>query len=344
MRAPRQGSGVIFVPAVLRRGAVLAALAAFMLASAAAGVGIGSVHLPIGDVAAALVHPHAPGDVATIVWRLRLPRVLIASLVGAALAVSGSLLQSMLRNGLVDPYLTGGSAGAAFAIAVAIALGVPSPLFAGLAFAAALATTVGVAALARRGRVLSPERLILAGIALSSLFAGMTTLIIMLSPSASVSLTILAWLGGSLAGHGWNDLALAAAYAALGFVVAAAIVPALNAIRLGEARALALGVDLNRTRWLALVASSLLVAAAVSVSGVIGFVGLIVPHLVRAMCGGDMRWTVPASIPAGAAIVVLADTLARSAAPPLELPVGVLLSLIGLPAFLFIAFRRRTAA
>jgi iron complex transport system permease protein len=122
------------------------------------------------------------------------------------------------------------------------------------------------------------------------------------------------------------------------------VVPALNAIRLGDTRAMALGVDMERTRWLTLVASSLLVAAAVSVSGVIGFVGLIVPHLVRAMCGADTRWTVPASIPAGATIVVLADTVARTAVPPLELPIGVLLSLLGVPAFLFIAFRRRRAA
>jgi iron complex transport system permease protein len=328
----------------LRRSISLAALIAFLLAAIAAGVAIGSVNLPLSSVLGALAHPHATGDVAAIVWTLRLPRVTIAILVGAALGVSGSLLQSMLRNGLVDPYLTGGSAGAAFTIAIAIAIGVPSPFYAGLAFAAALATTIGVAALARRGRGVSPERLILAGIAVTSLFAGMTTLVIMLSPSASVSLSILSWLGGSLTGHGWNDFGWAAAYAAVGFAFAAAVVPALNAIRLGDARAVALGVDLARTRWLALIASSLLVAAAVSVSGVIGFVGLIVPHLTRAICGSDTRWTVPASIPAGAAIVVLADTLARSAAPPLELPIGVLLSLIGVPVFLFIAFRRRRVA
>jgi iron complex transport system permease protein len=335
---------VLFVPGVLRRSVSLAALVAILFAAVAVGIACGSVNLPLGRVLGALVHPQLRGDVTTIVWSLRVPRVLIATLVGAALGVSGSLLQSMLRNGLVDPYLTGGSAGAAFAIAVAIALNVPVPYFAGLAFVTALATTIGVAGLARRGRGVSPERLILAGIAVSSLFAGLTTLIIMLSPSAGVSLSILAWIGGSLAGHGWSDLGWAAAYAALGFAVAASVVPALNAIRLGDARAVALGVDMNRTRWLALVASSLLVAAAVSVSGVIGFVGLIVPHLVRAMCGADMRWTVPASIPAGAAIVVLADTVARSAVPPLELPIGVLLSLIGLPVFLYIAFRRREQA
>ncbi|MBV8644970.1 MAG: iron ABC transporter permease [Candidatus Eremiobacteraeota bacterium] len=328
----------------LRRSTGIVVLLALLVVAMAIGVGAGAVTLSPHDVVAALLHPSAHGDAGAIVWALRLPRVLIAALVGAALAVSGSLLQGMLRNGLVDPYLTGGSAGAAFTIAVAIALGVPAPLFAALAFVAALVTTLGVATLARRGRGVSPERLILAGIAISSLFAGLTTLVIMLSPSATVSPSILSWLGGSLVGHGWNDLAWAAGYAALGMIAAAAVVPALNAIRLGDTRAIALGVDMERTRWLALVASSLLVAAAVSVSGVIGFVGLIVPHLVRAICGPDTRWTVPASIPAGAIIVVLADTVARAAVPPVELPIGVLLSLLGVPAFLFIAFRRRRAA
>lgn len=327
-----------------RRGLGIGILLAVLLASVAVGIAAGAVTIPLPAILAGLVHPHATGDVAAIIWALRLPRVLIATLVGAALAVSGSLLQGMLRNGLVDPYLTGGSAGAAFTIAAAIALGAPPPLFAGLAFVAALATTLFVATLARRGRGVSPERLILAGIAVSSLFAGLTTLIIMLAPSAAVSLNILAWLGGSLVGHGWNDLGWAAFYATLGMVLAGAVVPALNAIRLGDTRAVALGVDMERTRWLTLVASSLLVAAAVSVSGVIGFVGLIVPHLVRAICGADTRWTVPVSIPAGSAIVVLADTLARTAAPPIELPIGVLLSLLGVPAFLFIAFRRRRTA
>lgn len=328
---------------VLRRQASLLALFVLLLAAAAAGIAVGAVTLPLGDVFAALAHPHAAGDAAAIVWTLRLPRVLIAALVGAALGASGSLLQGMLRNGLVDPYLTGGSAGAAFTIAVAIALGVPPPLYAALAFGSALLTTFGVATLARSGRGVSPERLILAGIAVSALFAGFTTLIIMLVPNANVSLSILNWLGGSLAGHGWGDLGWATLYAGLGFAFAAAVVPALNAIRVGDVRAIALGVDMERTRWLTLVASSLLVAAAVSVSGIVGFVGLIVPHLVRAMCGADTRWTLPASIPAGAAIVVTADAVARTAFPPVELPIGVLLSLIGVPVFLFVAFRRRTA-
>jgi iron complex transport system permease protein len=328
-----------------RRGTGLAILCAALLAAAVTGIADGSVGFAPRAVLAALLHPHAGDQLGAIVWTLRLPRVAIGALVGAALALAGTLLQGMLRNPLVDPYLTGGSAGAAFAIALAISLGAPPGLYGGLAFAAALGTTVAVATLARSGRGISPERLILAGIAISSLFAGLTTLVIMLVPSPTATLNVLAWLGGSLSGHGWPDLAWAGAYAVLGALAGAASVPALNALRLGEARAVSLGVDLERTRWLVLIAASLLTAAAVSVSGVIGFVGLIVPHIVRAVCGPDLRWTLPASIPAGAAIVVLADTVARTAAPQYgELPIGVLLSVLGVPAFLYLAFRRWRAA
>ncbi|MBV8750513.1 MAG: iron ABC transporter permease [Candidatus Eremiobacteraeota bacterium] len=331
------------MPLTPRRGVGVLLLCAALAASLAVGLGVGAVALDPRTVLAALAHPHGTDAASVLVWTLRLPRVLSGTLVGAALALSGTMLQGMLRNPLGDPYLTGGSAGAALTIAVAIALGVPPPAYAALAFAAALGTTVGVASLARSGRGLSPERLILAGVAVSSLFAGLTTLVIMLAPNTTISLTILAWLGGSLAGHGWRDVGWATLYAAGGALVAASVVPALNAIRLGDVRARALGVDLDRTRWLVLIASSLLTAAAVSVSGVIGFVGLIVPHAVRALVGADTRWSVPASLPAGACMVVLADTVARTAAPPIELPLGVLLSVVGVPVFVMIAFRRASA-
>jgi len=327
-----------------RRTANLLALCVVLAVCAVVGIAVGSVALAPGDVWGALVHPHAGDVVTTIVWALRFPRVLIAVLVGGALAVSGTMLQGMLRNGLVDPYLTGGSAGAAFTIAIAIVLGAPEPLFAGFAFAAALGTTLGVAALARSGRGVSPERLILAGIAVSSLFAGLTTLVIIAWASSTASLQIISWLGGSLAGHGWHELGWAAVYAALGLALAVVAVPALNALRLGDVRARALGVDLDRTRWLVLIASSLLVAAAVSVSGIVGYVGLIVPHVVRRLCGSDTRWALPASIPAGAIVVLVADVIARTAAQHQELPIGVLLSVVGVPAFLYLGFvRRRTA-
>lgn len=324
----------------MTRLGVLLALSAGMLAAATFGAAVGAVAFPPATMLAAALHPSGLGAASTIFWLLRLPRVLIGALVGASLAVSGTLLQGLLRNPLVDPYLTGASAGAALAIAVAIACGVSAPAYSAIAFFAALAVTLLVALLARSGGGLSPDRLIIAGVSLSALFAGLTTLVILLAPSSYVSLSILAWLGGSLVGHGWRDLAWASIYACAGFAVALTAVPALNALRLGQKRAQSIGVDIERTRWLVVVATCLLTAAAVSISGIIGFVGLIVPHVARAAIGHDLRWTLAASIPLGAIVVVLADTLARSAAPPLELPLGILLSILGVPAFLYLAWRK----
>jgi iron complex transport system permease protein len=308
------------------------------------GIAVGAVAIPLDTVASAIFHPHAAGGAGRILWDLRLSRVLLAALVGAALAISGTLLQGMLRNPLVDPYLTGTSAGAACAIAVGIALGVAYPVLPALAFAAALGTAVLVGTLARTGSGISHERLILAGISLSAFFASIVTLVILLSPAAAVSLSILAWLGGSLAGRSWIDLQTAALYALPGAVIAFALAPAVNALRLGENRARSLGVDVDRVQWAIVGAAALLTAAAVSVSGIIGFVGLIVPHVVRRMVGSDARFTLIGSAFVGAIVVVLGDILARSAVPPLELPLGVLLALLGIPAFIYIAFRRKRTA
>ena len=303
---------------------------------------VGAVAYPPGAVFAALVHPSS--DAGYVLWSLRFPRVASALLVGGALGLAGTLLQSCLRNSLADPYLTGGSAGAALAIALAIAGGLTPTAYAPLAFVAALAATSIAATLARFGGRVSVERLILAGIAISSLCASLTTLVILFAPRASAALSILAWLGGSLVGHGWRDVAAATVYALLGGVVAASALPALNALRTGEVRAAALGIDIERTRWVVVAAASLLTGAAVSVSGIIGFVGLVVPHVARAAVGTDVRWAAAASIPIGAMVVLAADALARGLAPPLELPVGILLSVLGVPAFLAIALRRPAIA
>jgi iron complex transport system permease protein len=307
------------------------------------GAAVGAVPFAFSIVVAQLIHPDASTQAGRILWDIRIPRVAIAALVGAALGMAGTLLQTMLRNPLVDPYLTGTSAGAACAIALGIAAGAAASLLPLLAFGAALGTAIFVAALARTGAGLSHERLILAGISLSALFAGIVTLVILLSPRASTSLSILAWLGGSLAGRGWNDARTAALYAGCGAALALALAPALNALRFGETRARALGVDVDRAGWGILASASLLTAAAVSVSGVVGFVGLIVPHITRRIVGDDARFTLIASTLVGAMLVVLADAVARSIAPPLDLPVGVLLSMFGVPIFIFLAFRRRTA-
>lgn len=322
----------------------LAALVVAFGVAVIVGAGVGAVSYTPQTILAAILHPHAHNDASVVLWSLRFPRIAIAAFVGAALALGGTLMQDLLRNPLVDPYLTGASAGAAFAIAVAIAAGIPPPAYSALALGASLATTIFVALLARTGTGLSVERLIVAGIALSTLFAGMTTLVILWTPNSSASLNILAWLGGSLAGHGWPDLGWAAVYAFAGLVLALAAIPSLNALRLGTRRAQALGVDLDRTRWIVVIAICLLTSAAVSVSGIIGFVGLIVPHIARAALGHDARWSLAASIPVGATVLILADTFARSAAPPTEIPLGILLSLLGVPAFLYLAARKPRSA
>jgi iron complex transport system permease protein len=333
--------------AVRRHRAPFIAVGAAALACAAvlvAGAAVGAVPFAFSIVVGQLLHPDSSTQAGRILWDIRIPRVAIAALVGAALGMAGTLLQTMLRNPLVDPYLTGTSAGAACAIAIGIAAGAAASTLPLLAFAAALATAALVAALARTGTGLSHERLILAGISLSALFAGIVTLVILLSPRAGTSLSILAWLGGSLAGRGWADARTAGAYAGCGAILALALAPVLNGLRFGEARARALGVDVDRAGWGILAAASLLTAAAVSISGVIGFVGLIVPHVARRIVGDDARYTLIASTLIGAMLVVLADAVARSIAPPLDLPVGVLLSMFGVPVFLFLAFGRRRSA
>jgi iron complex transport system permease protein len=311
-----------------------AALAAAMLAAIVVGLFVGGTALSPMEVVGALLHPHAPGDAATIVWTLRFPRVAIAAVVGASLAVSGFLLQGLLRNPLVDPFLTGVSAGAGAAVAVAVAAGIAEPFVPPLGFAAGPASAVLVATLARRGGGIDVERLILAGVSLSALFSAVVTLALLRLGRGGGD-EILAWLAGSLAERGWNDLAIALPYILLGLVLAAMSVPALNALRLGTSVARTVGIDVARTQWLVLAASTLLAAAAVTLSGIVGFVGLIVPHVARRAVGTDARRALVASAMLGATLVPLADALARSLFPPLEIPLGVLLAFVGVPSFLY---------
>lgn len=280
---------------------------------------------------------HRDGSAAgIIVWQLRLPRVVIGAFVGAALGISGSLLQGMLRNPLVDPYLTGVSAGAAVAIVAGMAIGVAGAFLPALGFIAGIATAMLVAALARRGTGLDATRLILAGVSLSSLFSAVIVLILTRLQNADAAPAIVGWLAGSLAGHGWSDLAFTIPYASLGIVLAAISVPALNVLRLGDRRAATIGVDVARAQWVVLAATSLLTACAVTLSGTLGFVGLIVPHVARRVVGSDTRYAVAAGALLGAAVTVVADAIARSLFSPSEIPIGVLLAFVGVPAFLYL--------
>jgi ABC-type Fe3+-siderophore transport system permease subunit len=317
----------------------LAALAALVPLAMLAGIAFGGAAFAPGALAHALLHPHDGSDVATIVWQLRVPRVVIAATVGASLALAGTLLQALLRNPIVDPYLTGVASGAGASIAIATTIGVAPLLVPPLGFVSGLATSILVAVLARRGPRLDAERLVLAGVSLSALLSAIVTLAIERLARGTASETILAWLAGSLAGRGWPELGAAAPEAVLGLVLGVATIPALNVLRLGEGRAAALGIDVTRLQWVLLVASTLLTAAAVALAGLVGFVGLIVPHLARRVVGPDLRVLVPAAILVGAALVVLADTLARTLAAPAEIPLGVLLAFVGVPTFLVLYLR-----
>jgi iron complex transport system permease protein len=300
---------------------------------------VGATPLSLSAIGGELLHPHRTGALHAIVWELRLPRVCIAATVGASLALCGAVLQGMLRNPLVDPYLTGVSAAAAAAIAIAIVAGVSAAATPGIGFVAALGAAVLVAALARRGAGIDSNRLILAGVSLSTLFAAIVTLAIVRAQSNAYAATVIAWLAGSMAGRGWPELAMAAPYVAIGAILALAAAAPLNALRIGDVRARAAGLDVPRAQWMMLSASSLLAASSVVLAGLVGFVGLIVPHLARRIVGSDARVLLPACASIGAALCVMADAVCRFIVAPAELPIGVLLAFIGVPAFLYMYLR-----
>ena len=306
-------------PYLTRRRAlgVTLALLALLGASVVATAGI-------GPVPASLVRAFGPGGSATsdyvIVVQTRLPRVLLAAVVGAALATAGAAFQGLLANPLADPHVLGISGGAAVAGATALVLGVDpvSPLVPLVAFGGALATV--------------------AGVVMNALAA---SLIMLVNAVASYRQAqgVLFWIMGALSTQSYAMVAIAGGYAVAGAAALVRHAPALNLLAAGEESAASLGVEVERVRRAVFVAAALLVGAAVSVSGMIGFVGLIVPHVLRLLVGPDLRLLLPASFVGGAVFLVWADTLARTALGPAELPVGVVTALLGGPFFLFLLRR-----
>lgn len=317
----------------------MTAIAILVPLAALFALAVGGTTLAPHDLLAALLNPAMHSDAATIVWSLRLPRIAIAATVGASLALAGTLMQALLRNPLIDPYITGVSSGAGAAIAIAVTLGIGIALVPAVGFVAGLATAILVAVLARRGSGLDGERLILAGVSISALMSAFIALALTRLAHGSAAESIIAWLAGSLSGRTWSDLLAALPYAGTGAALGIATIPALNVVRIGERRAATLGVDIVRLQWILLAAAALLTAAAVALAGLVGFVGLIVPHLARRLVGPDLRAGVPAAIALGAALVIVADAASRAVFAPLEIPLGVLLAFIGVPAFLYLYLR-----
>ena len=339
-------------PAVraLRRGRarpshIIAAGCVLLLTSCVLAAGIGAADLGVTEIArSAAAHagigtsPLSP-LAESVVWQLRLPRVVLAAVVGATLSVSGAVLQGLTRNVLADPYLLGVSSGASTGAVGVLLLGLGAgvlDLTAG-AFAGGLAAFALVLVLAgTAGAGPSLTRVMLTGVAVGQLFSALTSLVLMASGDAQAVRGITYWLLGSLSGARWTSVAVVGTAALLGTLVCWSRAAALDAMTFGADAASALGIDVARTRVVLLVTTAVMTATAVAASGAIGFVGLILPHLVRRLAGAAHSRLLPVCALGGGVSLVWADTLARTAFAPQEMPVGVVTALVGVPAFLAI--------
>jgi iron complex transport system permease protein len=324
----------------VRTVTVFALLAVALVVGATAGILVGAVPIAPGDVLSALLG--AEGTNGTIIRELRLPRVLGAALVGGALAASGALLQGMLRNPLADPFVTGTSAGASLGAVLAVALGLEPVIVPLAAFAGALGAIVLVWRLARLGGRTTVLTVLLAGVVLTSFAGALVTFILVSSDRLALRLrAVLGWLQGGISVINWSELAVVAVVVAIGVTLAVLLAPRVDAYAFGEETAAALGVDLDRTTAAVLATTALLTGAAVAIAGLIGFVGLVIPHALRFLLGATHRRLIIASVPAGAIALVLADLGARTALAPAELPVGVITGIVGAPFFLALLVRSR---
>ncbi len=314
--------------------------------------GLGSVYIPPWTVAKIVVDGLPFVDISrswpdsweTIIWNLRFPRIVLAGLVGAALAVSGATYQGLFRNPLADPYFIGVAAGAALGATVVLLTNVPVYYdgFSVLPIAASVGALAAVSAtylVARRSGELPLLTLILAGLAISSLLGAVTSYVI-ISSDPDVR-PLLGWLLGGFIGTQWDDIFTVLPYMVPATVIMMAYARLLNMFQLNEEEAKHLGVNVERTKIVLIVLASITAAAAVSVSGIIGFVGIIAPHIVRIIWGNDHRFLLPMSMITGCGFLILADLAARTVVSPTELPVGIVTAFCGAPFFLFLLSRAR---
>ena len=307
-----------------------------LLITIALSLSFGAVPMSAAQLWQAFLHQ---GDAVnqTIFWELRLPRIVASLTVGAALGMSGALLQGLLRNGLADPFVLGISAGAGLVAIAMLTLGVLQSWVPLAAWVGAILTSMLVYFLGRTKTGLSVERLILAGVAVSALFGSIQTTLILLAEDSRVQ-AALNWLIGSLNGRGWSDVQLVSPYILVALLLGCSMARGLNLLALGDDLAVSLGVSLVRSRLLIGGIATLLAASAVSIGGLIGFVGLVVPHGVRLLVGNDYRFVLPMSAIGGAWVLTFADLLARLGA--VELPVGTVTALLGSPLFVWLLYRR----
>ncbi len=326
------------------------ALTAVLFGVATVALGVGSADISVMDVAQVIGRRLGliSGEEVTvladrIVWELRMPRVLAALAVGANLAISGVILQSLTRNELADPYLLGISSGASVGAVAVIVFGITIPLIpanltiAAAAFIGSLVALFAVLVLARgRSGSVSPSRTILGGVAIGQLCGAFTSMAIMVFGEQNVARLVMAWTLGSFAGIRWPNATVLLISAIISLLLLVVATSVLDAFAFGETSAMSLGIDVKKARWALLIVTALITATTVAFVGPIGFIGLTVPHLVRLVIGPAHRTLLPIGALAGATLMLLADTLARTLRPDTEIPIGVVTAAIGAPVLVFL--------
>ena len=298
----------------------------------------GSVYISIQDIWLAIFRRGEEIN-QTIIWDLRLPRLISSLLVGSALGMSGALLQGMLKNGLASPYLLGISAGSGLVIVAFITFGLAQIFIPIAAWLGAIFTTLIVFTLSKSGNKISIERLILGGVAISSLFGAIQATLLLQAEDGRIQ-SALTWLIGSLNSRGWNEIRITWIPILFSIILSLLLARQLNLLSLGDELSMSLGNSLFRSRCLIGAIATLLAASAVAIGGLIGFIGLIVPHFSRLLIGSDYKFILPLSALIGGLTLSTADLIARSG--PIEMPVGIVTSLIGAPIFIIILYKRST--
>lgn len=332
----------------VRTGTVLAVLVLALLCTIVLGITCGAVRIPLHSIVGAMFesHPLSLAD-RIILFDIRLPRILAAAIVGAALSAAGLLFQGLFRNPLADPYVIGSSGGAVLGATIGLVL-LPQLSWLGfsavavLAFAGSVVTIALVYSLARVGGTTQVVTLLLAGFAVSTMLSYSSYFVEVLDSDYGLGLRVLAaWLHGSISTPEWKQLVILGLLLTCSLACAAILSHRLNTLALGDEYAQQLGVRVERVRIAIILTGSLLAAVAVSLGGLIGFVGLIVPHLARLIAGPDHVRLLPITVLTGASFLVLTDTLARTILAPSELPVGILMAFVGGPFFLYLLRRTK---
>lgn len=301
------------------------------------------VQLLLDKVSSAQKSATLPSPLETIIFDIRLPRIILAGLVGAALAVAGATYQGLFRNPLADPYLIGVAQGAGLGAVIGFLLpavwqSFTVPL---LAFMGAVITVTAVYLVARVGKTLPMTTLILAGVALGAFFSAITSYLMIASQEKLHG--IISWLLGTFSSSNWEQVLIILPYILIGIIVIWLFARPLNVMQLDEEQARQLGINVERTKLILLAAATLITAAAVCFCGIIGFIGIIIPHTIRLVWGPDHRFLLPLSTFAGAVFLILADTIARTITAPMEIPIGIITAFVGAPFFLYLLRQKKRA-